>query len=240
LERKMDLICLLNNDLVLQETALRLLTSTYTRLGSCLLHPSIYYYSDPNSPQLDPLTTGSTTGGIIGKLPTSDDEDVWELDHAYGACLMVGTEIFRRIGLLDERFFLQMEETDLFLRAQRQGLKAVCVPSARVLHKESVAFGGRRIPIKTYYGIRNSLLLTEKNTTFGSRKFFTYLKRRLYWHLRSLHREIGSGSFLHWLLSADAFAVAVRRGVLDYATRRFGRVNPNSARAIDKALATRP
>ncbi len=237
LERNVDQICLLNNDLVLQETALRLLSSAYARLGSCLLHPGIYYYSDPNSPQLDPSTTGSTTGGVIGKLPASDGEDVWELDHAYGACLMVGTEVFRRIGLLDERFFLQLEETDFFLRAQRQGLRALCVPSARVLHKESVAFGGRTIPIKTYYGIRNNLLLTEKNTTFGSRKFFTYLKRRLYWHLRSLHREIGSGSFLGWMLSADAFAVAVRRGVLDYAMRRFGRVNANSARAIEKSLA---
>lgn len=237
LERNVDLICLLNNDLVLPKTALRLLTSTYTRVGSCLLHPSIYYYSDPDSPQLDPSTTESTTGGVIGKLPTSDGEEVWELDHAYGACLMVGTEVFRSIGLFDERFFLQMEETDFFLRAERQGLRALCVPAARVLHKESVAFGGRRIPIKTYYGIRNNLLLMEKHTTFGSRKFFTYLKRRLYWQLRELHRQIGSGRFLRWLLSADAFAVAARRGVLDYATRRFGRINSNSARAIEKALA---
>lgn len=239
LERKADQICLLNNDLVLQKPALRVLSSAYTQLGSCLLHPSIYYYSDPGTPQLDPSTTGSTTGGVIGQLPPIDGEDAWELNHAYGACLMVGAEVFTRIGLLDERFFLQLEETDFFLRAQRQGLKAVCIPSARVLHKESKAFGGRMIPIKTYYGIRNNLLLTEKHTTFGSRKFFSYLKRQLYWHLRSLHRQIGSGSFLPWLLSADAFAVAARRGALDYATRKFGRVSAKSARAIEKALAAR-
>jgi GT2 family glycosyltransferase len=33
LERKVDLICLLNNDLVLQQTALRLLASAYTKLA---------------------------------------------------------------------------------------------------------------------------------------------------------------------------------------------------------------
>ena len=152
---------------------------------------------------------------------------------------MVGTEVFRRIGMFDERFFLQLEETDFFLRAQRQGLRALCVPSARVLHKESVAFGGRRTPSKTYYSIRNTLLLTEKHTTFGSFKFLTYLKRRLNWQLRGVHRSNASGNFWRWLLSADAYAVAARRALLDYLTRRFGRINTNSARAIEKVLAAR-
>lgn len=239
LHRDADIICLVNSDLVLRETAIRQLASTYAKLGSCLLHPSIYYYSDPSLPQLDPSATGAAAEGAIRVLPLPDGERVWELDHAYGACLMIGAEVFRRVGFFDERFFLQLEETDFFLRARHQKLRAFCAPSARVLHKESVSFGGRRTPTKAYYSIRNGLLLTEKHTAFGSREFLTHLKGHVYWPLRGLHRETASGSFWRWLASPDAYAVSARRAFLDYLRRRFGRINVNSTRAIEKATATK-
>jgi len=42
------------------------------------------------------------------------------------------------------------------------GMRSYCALRARILHKESVSFGGRVTPNKTYYQVRNSLLLAEK------------------------------------------------------------------------------
>ncbi len=230
LDRGADVICLLNNDLVLPGDALRRLACAYRQLGSCLLHPAIYYYTDRNLPQLDPTVNSPAAE----RLAISSGDDVWSLADAYGACLMVGSEVFRKVGLFDERFFLQLEETDFCLRTRRQGLRPLCLPSVRVLHKESVAFGGRRSPMKTYYSVRNRLLLAEKHTPPGFPGSLA-AARALYWQLRGLYGHVGDGGFLRWLLSADVYAVAVRRGILDYMARRFGDADVRTVRALESA-----
>src|SRR5262249_42526630 len=129
--------------------------------------------------------------------------ELYELNFAYGACLLIPTTIFRRIGLFDERFFLQLEETDFFLRARRVGFRSFCLPRARILHKVSRSFGGEQTPIKTYYIVRNTFLLMEKHhCTPGILSNIKYL----YWSLeriamvriqRRVHMRRRSGS-LFW------------------------------------------
>lgn len=218
LERGYPVICLLNNDLVLPPEAFRLLAESYRRLGDCLLTPALYYFDQPAQPQLDPAVTGQGEGPVAGF------ETVWRLDYAYGACLMVGAALFERVGLFDERFFLQLEETDFYYRAARLGYVSYCETAARVLHKESAAFGGRRTPLKTRYATRNMLLLASKQLIGGTGLASLFLKR-LYWQIEGLRRDVASGRrLIRWLISADPFAKAVRRGILDFVLRRFGRI----------------
>jgi hypothetical protein len=151
---------------------------------------------------------------------------------------MLPTDLLRRVGLLDERFFLQLEETDFFYRARALGIRSLCARKARILHKESVSFGGRITDTKAYYQVRNTLLLTEKHSP--TLRGFLLAARGLAWSLRrqaaSGHageqddREDGRGQrirgwlrFLGWLLSANPLARAARQGVRDYLRRRFGR-----------------
>ncbi len=51
-----------------------------------------------------------------------------------GAALLVRTEVFERIGLMDEGYFLYFEETDFCLQAARAGFKAKYVPQCRIVH----------------------------------------------------------------------------------------------------------
>ena len=218
LEQNFDLICLLNNDTVVEAPAIERMVATAASLPPCLLHPALYYYDDQNEPQLDPDKGG------WGKLHDGHT-GIFRLDFAYGACLMVHHEIFRKVGLLDERFFLQLEEADLYERAHRAGYESLCMPAARVLHKESRTFGTRLAPQKTYYTVRNSLLLAEKHTTtIGG---FKQAAAKLYWGLGNIARRDGLGHgilpFTRWAFSRDPFAKAARRGLRDYCLRRFGR-----------------
>ena len=51
-----------------------------------------------------------------------------------GSCVLVRTDALREIGLLDERFFIFFEDTDLGLRLRESGWKSAVCPSARIVH----------------------------------------------------------------------------------------------------------
>jgi GT2 family glycosyltransferase len=230
ISRGSELICLLNNDTIASTDAVRALADATRRHAPCLMHPAIDYADLKEGPQLDP-------GRLVPKAfrCLDDDPEVFELDFAYGACLMIPTKVFRNIGMFDERFFLQLEETDFWLRAQRFGIRSLCTTKARIIHAESRSFGGRRTPLKTYYIVRNRLLLTEKHhrTVRG----VLGALRSLYWSVSQDVKEADgrkkSTSPAAWLVSRNPHVRAARAGLRDYLFRRFGRINSASLHAIN-------
>jgi GT2 family glycosyltransferase len=54
-----------------------------------------------------------------------------------GSCMLIRREVIKRIGYLDEEFFLFSEEVDYCYRAQKAGFSIYQVPQARILHYES-------------------------------------------------------------------------------------------------------
>ncbi len=81
---------------------------------------------------------------------------------ASGACLLVRTKVYKKVGGLDENFFCHMEEIDLCWRIHTAGYRIVCLPQSIVYH-----LGGASLdysnPRKTYYNFRNNLLMLYKN-----------------------------------------------------------------------------
>lgn len=57
-------------------------------------------------------------------------------DWVCGAGMMVRREVFDKIGLLDETFFVYYEETEFCLRARRAGWSCWLVPQSVVVHLE--------------------------------------------------------------------------------------------------------
>ncbi len=57
-----------------------------------------------------------------------------EVDSVIGACMMVKRDVLDRVGLLDEDYFLFLEETDWCYRMKRAGWKIYHVPQAEVYH----------------------------------------------------------------------------------------------------------
>lgn len=81
---------------------------------------------------------------------------------ATGACLMVRSSLYRRLGGLDDRFFAHMEEIDLCWRMQLEGFKVTVVPESVVYH-----LGGGTLPasspFKLFLNYRNNLLMLSNN-----------------------------------------------------------------------------
>ena len=223
LERGHAAICLLNNDTLLPPDAARRLCEVLDVTGPAIVHPSIRFADAAEGMQLDPV---HHTSPVTAFAPSPLMAGLYDMRSANGACMVVHREVFERIGLIDERFFLQLEEADLACRAERAGLRLYCDAHTVIVHKESAAYGARRLPLKTYYMTRNLLLLSEKNDAGMAARLARL--RPLYWALAntaSQGRRSGWPGFLAWLVSRDRFAQAARLGVAHYLLRRFGQAS---------------
>lgn len=103
-------------------------------------------------------------GRVLKRLETDNGQYDSPADvmWATGACLMVRSSIYRKLGGLDDRFFAHMEEIDLCWRMQLTGHKITVVPESLVYH-----VGGGTLPatspFKLFLNYRNNLLMLDNN-----------------------------------------------------------------------------
>ena len=163
-----DYICWFNND---AEAAPDFLTHLLQALqvreadGFGMAAARVLFYAQPdiiNSAGgfVGPDGVGRDRGYRQTDGPAFDQE--CELFGPAGVAALYRREIFDKIGLLDDDFFLYSEEIDFNYRAQLAGYRCWYVPTARVLHRGSATT--RRISAKaTRLASRNGLLALIKN-----------------------------------------------------------------------------
>ena len=78
--------------------------------------------------------------------------------YAHGAAMLVKREALEKVGLMPECYFLYYEELDWSMMFTRAGFEIWYDPACTVYHKESQATG-QNSPLRTYYIVRNRLLL---------------------------------------------------------------------------------
>lgn len=77
-----------------------------------------------------------------------------EVESCIGACLAVKKAAVDRVGLLDERYFFFMEETDWALQMRRAGWKVYFVPDARIVHAQGRSVGASAVSRMLFYRSR--------------------------------------------------------------------------------------
>ncbi len=102
------------------------------------------------------------------------DDGVADVCWASGAALIVPTELYRRLGGLDPKFFAHMEEIDLCCRMHAEGYRVCALSTSEVYHVGGASLNQGN-PQKTYLNFRNNLLLLHKNLPkkLGRRRLFT-------------------------------------------------------------------
>jgi GT2 family glycosyltransferase len=176
-----DYILLLNNDTVVDKDFLKELVKEGENNGKIgLLGPKIYYFNNPN-------VIWSTGGKIDWNLArglhigiNEDDKGQYDekmtLDYINGSALLIKKEVIDSVGLLDKKFFLYFEETDLALRASLNGYESLYIPNAKVWHKVSVSSGGIKDKIGIYYITRNRWLFMKKWANKGNYFIFAIIQ----------------------------------------------------------------
>jgi GT2 family glycosyltransferase len=77
--------------------------------------------------------------GRMDDFPIRDEN--FECDWVSGAALFARTEVFEKIGLLDEALFVYFEEPDFCSRARAAGWEVWIVAGSRILHLEGQTTG---------------------------------------------------------------------------------------------------
>lgn len=76
------------------------------------------------------------------------------------ACVLIKKEVFEKIGLLDERYFMYLEDVDYCVSASRASFDLILNPSVVVVHKTSSSFADPRSKIRL--SLRSCLLFIHK------------------------------------------------------------------------------
>jgi hypothetical protein len=77
--------------------------------------------------------------------------DAIEVDSVIGACMVARREALERVGVLDEDYFLFLEETDWCYRMKAAGWKVYHLPQAKVIHFQGKGAERRRREAKVEY-----------------------------------------------------------------------------------------
>ena len=131
---------------------------------------------------------------------------------ATGACLLVRSEVFRKLGGLDERFFAHMEEIDLCWRMQLHGWEVTVVPESVVYH-----VGGGTLPatspFKLFLNFRNNSLMLSNNLakTFALKEFAagSSIEKAAKTGFKKAVRRMAARKMLDWL-SAIAYLLTFK------------------------------
>lgn len=68
------------------------------------------------------------------RMDDMDRNKEQKVDCVLGAAMMVRQDLLRRLGGIDERFFLYFEDTDLCRRAWKEGYEVMYTPVAKLFH----------------------------------------------------------------------------------------------------------
>ncbi len=172
-----DYILLLNNDTVVDKDFINYMTEAGEKEENIgILGPKIYYYDKPE--------TIWCVGGIIdwkfarglhigeNEVDRGQYSKIKEFDYISGSAFLIKKEVIEEIGLMNKKFFLYFEESDLALRASKKGYKSVYVPKAKIWHKVSKSGGGISKPIGLYYITRNRWIFMKKWSKMSNYIFF--------------------------------------------------------------------
>lgn len=76
-----------------------------------------------------------------------------------GCSMMIRREVIDRVGLLDDKYYLYLEDLDYCLRTKRAGYRLMYVPTSVLWHVNAGSSARPGNPLHEYYFTRNRLLL---------------------------------------------------------------------------------
>lgn len=169
LKDRCDYILLLNNDVVVRKDLFKKLLPYFNKKYVGILSPMLVYYDNP---RIIWCTHGYFNKKFLFTRYPFMNKNIHEIslpdaiESDFGAaCLLIDSKVFRKIGLLDERYFINVEDVEWCLRAKKAGFKLIYVTKPLALHK-----------VSANAGIRGTNLLSPLNAYFYARNFFILMR----------------------------------------------------------------
>ncbi|MGA1868904.1 MAG: glycosyltransferase family 2 protein [bacterium] len=170
-----DFIWILNNDSKVHSHALRYLYLSAKNEPKAGIFGSTIISSDTNDRLecaggcwYEPITTvarfalkNQILSDLLKKSPKLN------LDYISGVSMFIRDEVFRKVGLFNEDYFLFYEELDLCTRAKKAGFELMWSPQSIIYHKGGASIGRpgfanrKKIRLSNYHENLSTLLFTK-------------------------------------------------------------------------------
>jgi hypothetical protein len=177
-EHGADYIWLLNNDTVVDQNVLAFLSS-FQNPSVGAVGSKIYFYKgcEYHKNRYEKKDLGKVlwyAGGIIDwENMLASHRGVDEVDHGQfnkeeqtdfitGCSFCFRADLIATIGLLDELYFMYMEDLDYSIRIQKAGFQTLYNPKSILWHKNASSSGGSGSATHEYYQTRNRLRIGMK------------------------------------------------------------------------------
>jgi len=153
-------VLLLNNDALIDQAGALHLLDTLGRTRAGIVGPVL---RDP-----PPASTLQAAGGLSPTwrvnthlMHIPDTSTPYPVDYVPGTAILIASEVFESIGLLDEDYFISGEIADFCIRARRHGYRPLIDPMVTVYH-DTGRSSELRVAFYTYYFMRNRFLFVRK------------------------------------------------------------------------------
>lgn len=173
-----EYLLFLNNDTELVEAFVETLIDEFhvhPEIG--LLSPLILYFDDKTKIQyagFSEMNYLTCRNKGIGNQETNlnQHDRSQETGFIHGAAMMCRRDDLKKVGLMEENYFLYYEEIDWCEKFKKAGKKIWFTGRTKIYHKESISVG-RESSLKTYFMHRNRMLYVRRNTNIFNILMFT-------------------------------------------------------------------
>lgn len=159
-----EYIFLISNDTIIAPDALDHLLAHCHETNVGIAGPLIFYAGAPQKIWSAGANRSRLNLDLVGDhgrnqiFTTAVDRD-----FLTACAMLIKREVFEKVGLMDEDFFLYHEELDYCYRVTQAGFRLVLVPQAKLWHKVSLTSGGGWSPTVSYWMAHNSIIYYRKH-----------------------------------------------------------------------------
>ena len=209
-------ILLINNDIESDSELIRLLDEAIATHQVEMSCPKIMYYDAPDriwaaGGKFEPWAGYRALHLGEGEVDRGQHDRARLVTYGPTCCVLIKKEVFDRVGLMDERYFVYSDDADFMYRAMKAGVKLIYRPEAKLFHKVGSLTGGAESAFQIQYGTRNRAYFLLKH--FGAVAALPWLLiRAVYYFCQSLVARKG----LKWLRMKE---VSLWNALLMYAER---------------------
>ena len=162
-----DYVLLLNNDTVVTPKFLSRLVEVADE--RTLVGPKIYYWADKDriwyaGGKSSRALCKAWHEGFRKTDSKLNEKGPREVGFISGCCMLIPTKVLADVGLLDDSYFLYLEDTDYCFRAVDAGFALRYAPDSVIYHCVSASTGDAS-PLMNYYKLRNRQYFIDRYST---------------------------------------------------------------------------
>lgn len=174
-------VCVLNNDTVVPQNFLENLMEHVIENPNHIISPKILDYKDfhnPNKREIKHINVNKLNfkRGIATEKIAIDTERTFVKANNlifYGCCFIASSETFKKVGYLNEDYFLYFEEADYVARSKKFNIESYICLESYIYHKWGSSLKrNANLNFKYYYYIRSLFYFVQTYAKPSERKIF--------------------------------------------------------------------